>query len=400
MKRSSAARLWLLAALLGFALVHAEDRDGLRLNQVQLLGSHNSYKLPMPEERLAALGEIDTSLAQSLDYGHVPLAQQLGLGLRKLELDVFYDPRGSLFERARVPDTASTRRAGVALSASAFPVLHVQNLDDVSVCVNLLHCLAELVAWSAEHPHHLPVFVSFNAKDDVIGRPGFLRPEPFAEDAWLALDEELRGVLAGRLLTPAEVFQGDSLRWPSLKQVRGRVVAVLDEGGDKRRSYASRWRERAMFANLPEGEPGAAILVVNDPVADFARIRALVQAGYIVRTRADADTREARSGDTSRRDRAFASGAQLISTDYYLPADPFGTGYRVTLPGGGAAHASTSPAITASSPRVHRCAARSCRHQQASGSDENTKTQTLYRQPGSALPKNHAATATIHPPRR
>ena len=49
----------------------------------------------------------------------------------------------------------------------------------------------------------------------------------------------------------------------------------------------------------------------------------------MVRTRADADTVEAREGLTQRRDRAFASGAQAISTDYYLEANPFATDYRV-----------------------------------------------------------------------
>ena len=89
-----------------------------------------------------------------------------------------------------------------------------------------------------------------------------------------------------------------------------------------------------MFANLPETEPGAAVLIVNDPIADFERIQRLVRAGFIVRTRADANTLEARSGDVTRRDRAFASGAQLVSTDYYLPAAHFGTDYVVALPDG------------------------------------------------------------------
>ena len=89
-----------------------------------------------------------------------------------------------------------------------------------------------------------------------------------------------------------------------------------------------------MFANLPESEPGAALLVVNDPVASFDRIQTLVRQGFIVRTRADADTREARLNDTGRRERALASGAQLVSTDYYRPATHFGTDYQVRIPGG------------------------------------------------------------------
>ena len=60
-----------------------------------------------------------------------------------------------------------------------------------------------------------------------------------------------------------------------------------------------------------------------------------MRRGYLVRTRADADTVEARTGDTTRRDAALASGAQWVSTDYPAPgtADRFGTDYVVSLPG-------------------------------------------------------------------
>ena len=53
-----------------------------------------------------------------------------------------------------------------------------------------------------------------------------------------------------------------------------------------------------------------------------------------MRTRADANTFEARVNDTRRREQAFASGAQAISTDYYLPATHFGNDYRVVIEGG------------------------------------------------------------------
>jgi hypothetical protein len=72
---------------------------------------------------------------------------------------------------------------------------------------------------------------------------------------------------------------------------------------------------------------------VNDPVADFDRIQKLVKAGFLVRTRADADTAEARANDPARRDKALASGAQFVSTDYPDP-DPALSPYRVRLPDG------------------------------------------------------------------
>ena len=55
---------------------------------------------------------------------------------------------------------------------------------------------------------------------------------------------------------------------------------------------------------------------VEDPIGDFGRIQELVKAGFLVRTRADAGSVEERANDTRRRDRALASGAQFISTDY------------------------------------------------------------------------------------
>jgi len=310
-------RNWLLPGLLVLAMP-AVAGSALRMNDIQILGSHNSYKLEMPAENFAMLSSARPEVARTLEYSHIPLAEQLDLGIRKLELDVFYDPDHELF--------------GDRASDSQFPVLHVQNLDDRSSCRSLGHCLELLVNWSAAHPDHLPVFVSFNAKDAAVSIPDSLVPLPFDESAWQAMDAELRSLLADRLITPAEVFASGELEWPLLDAARGRFIAILDEADEKRRVYASRWRERAMFANLAEDQPGAAIMVINDPIADFDLIQARVRAGYIVRTRADADTQEARENDTRRRDLAFASGAQLISTDYYLPAGRFNSSYVVQLP--------------------------------------------------------------------
>ncbi len=319
------AAIYLLCAALLTPWAQSAPPADLRLNDIQLLGSHNSYKLAMAAENMAALEKANPEIAKSLDYSHPPLTDQLNLGIRTLELDVFYDPGGKLFGRQHV-DGGGT---------SSFPVMHVQNLDDRSSCLNLLECLQQLRKWSETHPDHLPIFISFNAKDEVIDRPGFVHPKAFDQAAWNALDHELRDALGSRLITPAEVFKGLRLVWPKLAVARGHFLTVLDEGGDKRAQYADRWHHRAMFADLPEGEEGAAIMIVNDPIADFARIQSLVKDGFIVRTRADADTREARTGEVERRDAAFASGAQLVSTDYYLPANGFGTDYRVVMPGGG-----------------------------------------------------------------
>ena len=52
----------------------------------------------------------------------------------------------------------------------------------------------------------------------------------------------------------------------------------------------------------------------------------------MVRTRADEATRNARTNDTARRDKALESGAQFVSTDYPEPRKEW-SDYKVRLPG-------------------------------------------------------------------
>lgn len=346
------AGLLLLAACAG---VPGGPGGEPRLNDLQMLGSHNSYKKALDPALLAALRARVGPVIDGLDYAHPPLAEQLDLGLRKLELDVYRDPAGGRYAAPRglaLLDAAGLPHApfdAAPLRAPGFKVLHVQDIDFRSQCPTLADCLSQLRAWSDAHPGHLPIAVSINAKQDRLDDPEATVPLPFDAAAWDALDAALRdGLGAGRILEPDELRGAHaSLRaavrddgWPRLDAVRGRFLFVLDESPEVLASYAAGHpglAGRAMFGNFPEDDPRAAFLILNDPLAEGDRIRAAVRAGFLVRTRADADTREARSGDTRRRDAAFASGAQYVSTDYYRPDPRFGTDYVVTLPGGGVA---------------------------------------------------------------
>jgi hypothetical protein len=87
-----------------------------------------------------------------------------------------------------------------------------------------------------------------------------------------------------------------------------------------------------MFVNVDRDHPAAAWMKMNDPVAHFDEIQSLVKAGFLVRTRSDADTVEGRKNDVTRREKAFASGAQFISTDFPEPRADFSV-YQVRLPG-------------------------------------------------------------------
>ena len=91
---------------------------------------------------------------------------------------------------------------------------------------------------------------------------------------------------------------------------------------------------------LDHGHDRAAILVMNNPLGAIDEIKERATEGFLVRTRADADTVEARSADDTRMRAAFASGAHFISTDYYVPDERLESDYRVRFPEGGYARQS------------------------------------------------------------
>jgi len=322
----------------------------LPFNQIQVIGSHNSYHLRPREPFFTALAAAIPEAGLAWDYRHLPLDQQLGAqGVRQIELDVFTDPRGGLYAR-RVGPTLFGLPAGSGvpeLNEPGFKVLHLQDLDFETSCFTLRSCLATVVAWSDAHPRHLPILILIELQDDPFAPElGFAVPIPFDPEALDSLDAEIRDVVPRRKLVVPDDVRGqretldEAVRrdgWPALGRLRGKLLFAMDNDGAKRELYTAgrpSAEGRVLFPNAVEGAPGAAFIKLNDPIGDFDRIRTAVAAGYLVRTRADVDTIEARRGDTGPREAALASGAQFVSTDYPEPDPRFGTGYEVSFPGG------------------------------------------------------------------
>jgi len=321
----------------------------VRLNQVQVLGTHNSYHV-QPRPRLFILLLAFDPAFLAWEYTHLPLDEQFeSQGIRQIELDVFADPQGGLYARHPLLELIGEDPfLSPELDRPGTKVLHVQDVDFETTCFTFVACLETVRAWSSAHPGHLPLFILVEAKDEAIIDPldsGFAVPIPFGTAEFRTLDREIRSVFPpAQLITPDDVRGNRATLeeavlaggWPSLGDARGRVLFGLDNG-DKRVAYADgrpSLEGRILFTSSAPGLPDAAFVKLNDPLGDFDRIRELVRRGYLVRTRADADTVEARSGDTAPRDAALASGAQFVSTDYPVENPDFGTGYSVSVPGG------------------------------------------------------------------
>jgi hypothetical protein len=321
--------------------------DALPMNAIQVVGTHNSYKEAIAPKEMANVRAANPKAAEELDYSHPPLREQLEAGARQLELDFVYDPQGGRYltplGRKMAPDTTPYDLS--PLARPGMKVMHVPDIDYRSVCPLFVDCLREVRAWSEAHPDHVPILIIMNLKQDDLKIPGAVKLLPFDAKAMDDLDAEIRSVFPARQLITPDLVQGryPTLRaavlaggWPTLKAARGKIMFALDESPGVVAVYQGARRSlegRVCFINSPsEASPAAAYLTLNDPVGEQARIRDDVRRGFIVRTRADADTHEARADDRTRQAAAFASGAQYVSTDYMHPDPRFGP-YETHLPG-------------------------------------------------------------------
>ncbi len=336
--------------------------DEVDINHVQVIGSHNSYHLVPEPVLFEAIAALSPELAAAIEYTHVPLAEQLGdHGIRQFELDVFADPDGGLYAtRAANPLVGLEAASGVAeLDAPGFKVMHTQDFDYATNCPTLVRCLEEIRDWSTANPNHVPIMIMIEMKEqsvvDAAAAEGieidlaldWAEPIVMTSELLDALDAEIRSVFP-----PEHIIEPDEVRgkattldeavrttgWPTLESSRGQVLFTMTDGGRIRDLYtadAPSLQGRPIFTSGSPGEPDAAFVRFDDP-SDPALDEAALD-GYIIRTRTDSPTADARNNDTTRRDTAFAGGAHFLSTDYYLPSRYFDSDYVVEFPGGAVA---------------------------------------------------------------
>lgn len=334
----------------------------VRMNEIQVLGSHNSYHLrPEPEvlEGIAALA--GQKVADELDYEHRPLTEQLeDFGIRQFEIDVYADPEGGRFADRPAAELVGLPVASgePALEEPGFKVIHQVDVDFRSTCLTFVACLTEIETWSTANPDHEPIMIMVETKQQSLAdaTAGTLDLDELGIDLTevLSFDRALFDDLEAEILsvfdesaivTPDEV-RGDAATleeavlagdaWPTLDEAAGKVLFSLVDLGPTRDVYvgdATSLEDRILFTSSEEGRPDAAFIRVDDPIAAGDRIRQLVMDGYLVRTRTDVPAIDAPANDTTRRDAAIESGAQYLSTDYYVAEPRLENDYVVELPG-------------------------------------------------------------------
>lgn len=308
-------------------LLHAES---LSLNDIQVIGSHNSYHKAPPEAVMDVITKFNKNAAE-WNYTHPSLTEQLEkYGIRQFEFDIYADPDGGLYASPLAVKLASLARKEIPafdpeglLKKPGFKMLHVPDIDCWSTTPTLTLALEELSNWSKANPNHLPVMVLVECKDQA-HPPLPTRPLPFTREVLLELEKEILNIIPpSRILRPDDVRKGekslpDSLKkhgWPSVESLRGKFIFTLDNTNKVRDHYLDTnpaLEERLMFASASSvDEAYAAWFKRNDPVREFDDIQALVKSGFIVRTRADTGAE-----NPLMREKAIASGAQWVSADH------------------------------------------------------------------------------------
>ncbi|MEV4266555.1 phosphatidylinositol-specific phospholipase C1-like protein [Kribbella sp. NPDC049584] len=327
--------------------------DSLRLNQMQVVGSHNSYHRELsPNEQKVQQQQNAGSV--DLWYSHAPISQQLeDQNVRSLELDLFPDPQGGLYTYPLIRKlTGQGPLTDPAMAKPGIKVMHIPDFDYNTNCDTFVLCLQQVKTWSDAHPSHVPIAINLELKQsdpNVVAAGGVVAP-PWDAGNLDSVDTEIRSVFTEKeILTPDDVRKPGltleqsvlTMGWPKLKDVRGQVMFYFDNGGPGaiRDTYTAgkpNLEGRAVFTRGPEGAPDAAVTEVNDPRGTGqAEIQRLVRKGYLVRTRSDEPMATIRDEDYTRLGIALDSGAQWVTTDFPVAgmAARYDSDFVAKLPG-------------------------------------------------------------------
>lgn len=273
--------------------------ESIKLNEIQILATHNSYK-----KTGAALGRLFVGLgdsfeeARALKYGYENLTTQFESGIRSMEFDV-------------------------RMRKEQFVLTHVPLVDNSSVAPSFELALEEIYLFSTNHPNHIPIIILMEIKNDWMILDHAL--QHIQSEQLLKLNTVIIDKLGNRLFQPNDMLEsGKKLNetiqttgWPSVFSLLGKVIFVLHPGDftDMYYELDTSLETQPMFIGLYSNQIErhyASFVVHNQP--DVQTIRSLVDSNLIVRTRID-------SGLVFNQQRyldAISSGAQILTSDFTI----------------------------------------------------------------------------------
>lgn len=304
-----------------------QNYSKIKLNHMQLIGTHNSYKTAP-----------SLALHRRLKYAHESIATQLAhAGMRHFELDLH-------------PSSDND---------TEFRIFHLPVIDHTTHCRCLAECVRQMKEWSdSVNGTHTPIYVLLDIKMSLFGDVRTFS-NGLRLDQLVAIENQLLSVWGrDRIITPSDVQQSyGSLRdavtnksWPSVEDSLGKIVFLLLDAllPPTQRSHVAPSGEvtdlllqpgppsnvageRILFALHTPSDDGVNLDAMPDDTA-FVRVLSpflpgnsemmekAVDLGYMVRARVH------RSFDNVMNNAELmlveSLGVQLVSTDQERHVDP------------------------------------------------------------------------------
>ncbi len=339
----------LFMLLASYVSMAQQNMDSIRLNDIRIVASHNSYKKKPHPKVLKFLTKFQDKLGAEnnpdfIDYGHLFFEEQFtDYGIRGVELDVNYDPKGRHYRRRRVNLFLwgqKQRVKGESMKIPGFKLLHISDVDFETNYFTLIDALKAIKEWSDQNQNHIPIFINIEAKGShpadqskTLRFLGFKKCIPFDTLAYRKLEAEISTIFADQEIYKPSDFKGDYITiqerieqkgWPYLQDCLGKVIFILE--GNNQHMYRG-FENPLMFYYGEPNDKNTAFLLRNHSKGIEEQLNEQSNR-YMIRTRSDAGTVQSRNNDFSMWNSALRSNAQIISTDYYK-ADKRWSTYRV-----------------------------------------------------------------------
>lgn len=286
--------------------------DGVKLNEIAILGTHNSYQRLATAETRFAMNIIDAITFKkagldTFDFEMDTLTEQLEMGIRNVEIDIETLDKDEKIE---------------------FKVTHNSFVDNASSAYDFSKALKEIKMWSDNNPDHIPVYIIIEPKSFVIEINGMKK---FSLDYAKELEKVIANELGDSLLTPKDMLRDyDSFKemrenddWLTLKEAQGKILVLLHDC-DVTESYIAldeSIKTQKMFPMLrydDRNESYTSFILENDPWnADSRKAESIDECKLIIRTRAD----KYPNYSAERYEVTENCGSQIITTDFPEKAD-------------------------------------------------------------------------------
>jgi len=281
--------------------------DGVKLNEVAILGTHNSYQTLATEKTRFLMKIIDIITLRKLgldtfDFEMDTLTEQLESGIRNVEIDIETLDKDEKIE---------------------FKVTHNSFVDNASSAYDFAKALQEIKMWSDNNPGHIPVYIIIEPKSFVIEINGMKK---FSLDYAKELEKVIVNELGNSLLTPKDMLRDyasfkemrENDDWISLKEAQGKIIVLLHDC-DVTESYIAldeSIKTQKMFPMLrydDRNESYTSFILENDAWrASERKIENIDESNLIVRTRADVYPEYS----DERYEVIEDCGSQIITTDF------------------------------------------------------------------------------------